>query len=313
MRAFVAIEEMSDPSSITSSPRDGGADSKPQNQGLFGLLKGLFRAKPEDRLRESLEELMDAEGPDAGSIAAQERAMIQNILSLEERTAADVMVPRADIVAIEETATLEEFLSVFSRQQHSRIPVYRESLDDVLGFVHIKDVLSAMAQHRRPLIKDFIREVLVVAPSMSVIDLLVEMRRNRRQLALIVDEYGGIDGLVTVEDLVEAIVGEIDDEHTPVKPAQIVPKADGTLVADARAYVETFEDLVGPILTAEERDAADTLGGLIYTLAGRVPERGETITHSSGVEFEVLEADPRRVRRLKVRNLPLESQNLTAG
>jgi CBS domain containing-hemolysin-like protein len=280
---------------------------------LFGLLKGLFRAKPEDRLRESLEELMDAEGPDAGSIAAQERAMIQNILALEERTAADVMVPRADIVAIEEGATLEEFLALFSTKQHSRIPVFRESLDDVLGFVHIKDVLSAMANHRRPAIKEFIREALVVAPSMSVIDLLVEMRRNRRQLALIVDEYGGIDGLVTVEDLVEAIVGEIDDEHTPVRAAEIVPKADGTLVADARAYVETFEDLVGPILLPEERDAADTLGGLIYTLAGRVPARGETITHSSGVEFEVLEADPRRVRRLKVRNLPLETQNATAG
>lgn len=311
MRADGAIEEMSDPSGIMSSPREGGADLKPPHQGLFGLLKGLFRAKPEDRLRESLEELIESESSDEGSIAAQERAMIQNILNLEERTAADVMVPRADIIAIEESATLDDLLALFNTRQHSRIPVYRETLDDVLGFIHIKDVLKAIAQNRRPALKELIRETIVVAPSMSVLDLLVEMRRNRRQLALIVDEYGGIDGLVTVEDLVEAIVGEIDDEHTPVTTAEIVEKSDGTLVADARAYVERFEELVGPILTAEERDAADTLGGLIYTLAGRVPERGETITHSSGVEFEVLEADPRRVRRLKVRNLPSEHQTAT--
>jgi CBS domain containing-hemolysin-like protein len=294
-----------------SSPRDGGADSKPTNQGLLGLLKGLFRAKPEDRLRESLEELIESESSEKGSIAAQERAMIQNILNLEQRTAADVMVPRADIVAIEQGASLDDLLALFSRRPHSRIPVYRETLDDVAGFIHIKDVLAALAQNRRPTLAELVRDAMVVAPSMSVIDLLVDMRRNRRQLAVIVDEYGGIDGLVTVEDLVEAVVGEIDDEHTPVKPAQIVEKPDGTLLADARAYVENFEELVGPILTPEERDAADTLGGLVYTLAGRVPERGETITHSSGVEFEVLEADPRRVRRLKVRNLPSDLQSAT--
>ncbi len=280
--------------------------------GLWQWLRGLFRARNGDALRETIEEIIeeigeteveDAEGP---PISNDERIMLANILKQRHSTAYDVMVPRADIVSVDAETDLDELLDVMSKAGHSRLPVYRGTLDDVLGLVHIKDVLPCAAAPENFDLPAIMRKVLIIAPSMRVLDLLLEMRLSRTHMALVVDEFGGIDGLITIEDLVEEIIGEIEDEHDVVDGPKLVFRADGSLIADARAMVEEFEELVGPVLSDEEREEdIDTLGGLVFSLAGRVPTRGELLVHEpSGVSFEVLQADPRRIKRLRVRNLP---------
>ncbi len=216
------------------------------------------------------------------------------------------MVPRADIVAVEIATPIDEVIRIMSNAGHSRIPVYRETLDEVTGIIHIKDILNYVKNERPFKVSDIMRRVLIAAPSMRVLDLMLEMRLSRVHMALVVDEFGGIDGLVTIEDLVEEIVGEIEDEHDVSEAPRLDLRPDGTLVADARATIEEFEELIGPVLSEEERDEdIDTLGGLLFSLAGRVPTRGELVEHpESGISFEVLEADPRRVKRLRLRNLP---------
>jgi CBS domain containing-hemolysin-like protein len=184
---------------------------------------------------------------------------------------------------------------------HSRLPVYRETLDDVLGMIHIKDVFANIASGRAQPIRELLRKVLFVSPAMHAMDLLLEMRAGRIHMALVVDEFGGIDGLVTIEDLVEQIVGEIEDEHDEAEGPRLIDRPDGNLLADARATVEELEARVGPVLSAEERADVDTIGGLVVSLIGRVPARGEIVRHPSGLEFEVVEADARRVKRVRVR------------
>jgi CBS domain containing-hemolysin-like protein len=255
-------------------------------------------------VRASLEELIDENGEDATPIDPHEGAIIRNVLGLRDITAYDVMVPRADIVAIEQSASLADLARQMEAVAHSRLPVYRATLDDVIGMVHIKDVLGHLNRGEDVPLADLVREVLFVAPSSRALDLLQEMRMTRRHLALVVDEYGGIDGLITIEDLIEEIIGEISDEHDVDEGPKLDEKPDGTIVADARATVEEFEALVGPVLTHEERDEIDTLGGLVFSLAGRVATRGEVIRHPSGWDFEVLDADPRRLRTLRVRRRP---------
>ena len=271
--------------------------------------------KREEALRDALEEIIEeaeAEGeggPDDEPITAGERGLLRNIIRLRDVPASDVMVPRADITAVPEDIGYEELLREFSAHGHSRLPVYRESLDDVNGFVHIKDLLTARGGSGLDLpafdLKASLRQILFVAPSMRVLDLLLQMRLSRQHLALVVDEFGGIDGLITIEDLVEQIVGEIEDEHDIAVGPKLIPRPDGTLTADGRATIEEFEQRVGPVLTAEEREAdIDTIGGLVVHLADRVPSRGELIVHPSGITFEVRDADPRRVKRVRVRDLP---------
>lgn len=282
-------------------------------RGLWQRLR--HRIKPragEGSLREAIEEIIEeieeSEGEDGepGGIGDHERLLLGNILKLRHLTAYDVMVPRADIVAVEASTTFQELLALFQREGHSRMPVYRDTLDDIVGFVHVKDLLAYVGDQAAFRLAAVKREVLIVAPSMLALDLLLEMRRSRRHMALVVDEYGGIDGLVTIEDLVEQIVGEIEDEHDLESAALLQTRADGSIVADARVPLEQFETLVGPILSDEEReDDLDTLGGLVVSLAGRVPARGELFKHPhSGMTLEVVDADPRRLRRLRVRNLP---------
>jgi magnesium and cobalt transporter len=185
---------------------------------------------------------------------------------------------------------------------HSRLPVYREQLDDVIGMVHIKDVFAYVGRPEAFSLEAVLRKPLMVAPQMPVLDLLLQMRMQRIHLALVVDEYGGIDGLVTIEDLVETITGDIADEHDDVEAPMFTERPDGALDLNARLSIEDFEEKVGPVLTEDEREAdIDTVGGLVFTLAGRVPSRGEVISHPSGIEFRVLDADARRLRRLRVR------------
>jgi len=278
-------------------------------QGLRNWLRSLRRGRNgEASLRDAIEELIEeSEGePDAALIGRDESSLLLNILKLGDLTAYDIMVPRADIVAVPVDIALPELVRALVSQGHSRLPVFRETLDDVVGMVHIKDVLACFAGDREYALSGIAREVLFVAPSMRALDLLLQMRLSRVHMALVVDEFGGIDGLVTIEDVVEQIVGEIEDEHDVAEAPKLTPRPDGTLVADARTTIEEFEAKVGPVLTAEEREQdIDTLAGLVVSLTGRLPSRGELISHPSGLAFEVLDADPRRVKRLRVRNLPV--------
>jgi len=284
-------------------------------KGILGLRNG------DSHLRETIEEIIDEieeqeTGEDASvPIGSHERVLLSNILKLRHLTTYDVMVPRADIVAVDSSTPIEDVVATVSSAGHSRLPVYRDTLDEVIGLVHIKDVLELLKQDKDCELVDIVRRVLIIAPSMAVLDLLLEMRLSRVHMALVVDEFGGIDGLITIEDLVEEIVGEIEDEHDVTEQSKLELSADGTMMADARATIEEFEELVGPVLSDEEREEdIDTLGGLLFELAGRVPTRGELVEHAaSGISFEVLEADPRRVKRLRLRNLPTVVRARTAA
>lgn len=256
-------------------------------------------------LRGTLEELIEQEETGELPASSDELTLLRNILNLHGLTVYDIMVPRADIVAVDIDISLSELVRIMSEEAHSRIPVYRGTLDDIAGMVHIKDVLACWNNEQKVKLDEIVRSVLFVAPSMPILELLLQMRVSRVHLALVVDEFGGIDGMVTIEDLVEEIVGEIEDEHDDDDTPRIIESGDGTLVADARVPIKDFEDRLGEILTDQERDEdIDTLGGLVFFLAGRVPVRGEVVRHGSGVEFEVLDADPRRIRRLRVCKLP---------
>jgi CBS domain containing-hemolysin-like protein len=276
-----------------------------------------------------------AEAP-GESAKAEARSMMVNLLEFASMRVDDVMVPRVDIVAIEESASLHALMQRFAEASHSRLPVYRETLDDLIGMVHIKDLLSLMikssAQKRRRkpakseqetssppdklslrsadlsrTVKQagIVRELLFVPPSMPVSDLLVKMQATHLHMAIVVDEYGGTDGLVTIEDLVEVIVGDIADEHDTGEERLIRDLGKGVYVADARVPIEEVETLLGrPLLPEEQQEEADTLGGLIFAMLGRVPVRGELVRHPSGVEFEVAESDPRRVKKIRIHAPP---------
>lgn len=271
---------------------------------MIRRLRGLF-AKREESLRDRVEELIeapDALGPDGRTLDPHERALLSNVLKLRGATAYDVMLPRTDIIALPADLTLDQAVAAVQREGHSRYPVYQGQLDDVLGMVHIKDIFAAVGRQAPFSLRGILRKPLLVVPSVPVLDLLLRMREARIHMALVVDEYGGIDGLITIEDLVETIVGDISDEHDEVDAPMITERGEGVLEMDARTEIETFEARMGPVLTDEERGAdIDTVGGLVLTLAGRVPARGEIFSHSSGLEFRVLDADARRIRRLRVR------------
>jgi magnesium and cobalt transporter len=287
---------------------------------LTRLRQLLGRRQPEPSLRESIAELVQ-EAADAQPVAGeqpeldrQERALIANILHLRETTADDVMLPRADIVAMRVDVTLDEAMELIRAHGHSRLPVYREQLDDIVGMVHIKDLFAYVGRPEAFKLESILRRPLMVAPQMPVLDLLLQMRQQRIHMSLVVDEYGGIDGLVTIEDLVETIVGDISDEHDEVQAAMVVERADGAIDVNARLPVEEFESRMGPVLSEDERDAdIHTIGGLVFTLAGRVPAKGEVISHPSGIEFRVLDADPRRIRRLRVRRPPEQTTEQSAA
>ena len=271
---------------------------------LTDRLRSMFRLRADTDLRETIEELIAESSAAPAEFDARERELLRNIFKLREISAHDVMVPRADIVAVAYDTSLADLVKKMAKESHSRLPVFRESLDDIIGLIHIKDILQFWGVERPFKIEDVLRRVLFVAPSMRVLDLLLEMRKTRVHMALVVDEYGGIDGLVTVEDVVEEIVGEIDDEHDVDGGPNLIPEPSGAFLADARLPLDEFEAKFGPVLTPEEREAnLNTLGGLVVSWAGRVPGRGEVVSHPGGLEFEVLDADPRRVKRVRVRRI----------
>jgi magnesium and cobalt transporter len=283
---------------------------------LTERLRAMFRPRNGDTdLRDAIEELIEETADQQTELDPGERDLLRNIMKLREISAHDVMVPRADIVAIPHDITLPNLVAKMAKDAHSRLPVYRESLDDIIGFVHIKDVLPFWGAEKPFKLEDILRRVLFIAPSMRALDLLLQMRAARVHMALVIDEYGGIDGLVTIEDVVEEIVGEIDDEHDVDEGPKLIREGEGVFVADGRLPLEDFEEAFGEVLTQEEREAdLNTLGGFVVSLAGRVPGRGEIIAHPSGVEFEILDADPRRLKRLRIRRTapkPIEGEEAT--
>ena len=233
----------------------------------------------------------------------QEGLLLKNMLGLRDITAEKVMVPRADIVSVDITEGFESVIKQISNAAHSRVPAHEGIMDTVRGMLHIKDLMRHSLNTQRPNLNNLLRPVLFIAPSIRLLDLLHEMRLKRQHLALVIDEFGGIDGLITIEDLVEEIVGEIEDEHDETKDLRFDINDDGTAIADARLETEKLEMLVGPLLSSNEREEVETLGGLLFALSGRVPVRGEVIRHSNGLEFEILESDPRRIMLIKINGL----------
>jgi CBS domain containing-hemolysin-like protein len=301
---MTASEPPSSDGQIPDHPAKNGTGSLARLRTLLRLLRRPRGPRAAEEARDAL--IAAAELDSETPITPQERFLIGNILSVHERTAGDVMVPRVDIIALDVEQPFAEVVKCMVENGHSRVPVYRESLDDVIGFVHVKDVLAPVADRRPAKLARLLRKVLFVTPSLPILDLLVQMRQARTHIAMVVDEFGGIDGLVTIEDLIEEIVGEIEDEHDVAEPPALTERPDGTVVADARMPIDAIEEQYDTRLRPVGADeSVDTLGGLVFTLAGRVPKRGEIIAHPDGLEFEVLDADPRRVKRLRVRGLPV--------
>jgi len=277
------------------------SDDPPTAGGIREWLRRVFGLRNGSDLLGTIEELIEQEETGQLPASNDELMLVRNILNLHGLTVYDIMVPRADIVAVDIDISLADLVGIMSEEAHSRIPVYRGTLDDIAGMVHIKDVLAYWNREQKVSLSEIVRPVLFVAPSMPILELLLQMRVRRVHLALVVDEFGGVDGMVTIEDLVEEIVGEIEDEHDDDPTPRMTHRTDGTYEADARVPIKEFEDRLGEFLSEQERqEDIDTLGGLVFFLAGRVPVRGEVIRHDSGFEFEVLDADPRRIRRLRI-------------
>lgn len=276
---------------------------------LHRLAHLIHRPHGTNGIRESLEEVIEESERQSPDLSPQERRMLANLLKFGELRVGDVMVPRADIVAVEERTSIRELIESLRKEQHSRLPIYRETLDDPIGLVHIKDLLSLVeigddGAIRWPdvPISRIRRNLLFVPPSMPALDLLLQMQTTHMHLALVIDEYGGTDGLVSIEDLVEEIVGDIDDEHDVAEAPRLKELSEGGWEADARLDLDDFREQTGLYLKPDTGDEnVETLGGLIVAVLGRLPQRGEIIPHPSGLEFEVLEADPRRVKRLRLR------------
>lgn len=279
-------------------------------EGLLRRLRELATGESNNgSLRETLEDLLEEEEAGGGieQFTADERELLLNALSFGELRVDDVMVPRADICAIEIGASLAEIVAAMRAAGHSRLLVFRGTLDDVVGLVHIKDLLPFWGDGEGFQLAKVMRPVPVVPPSMRVLDLLLEMRKSHAHMAAVVDEFGGTDGLATVEDLVVELLGELHDEHRGEEPAQLVRRADGKVEADARVDIDDLEELLDcQLLTEDERDEVDTLGGLIVTMADRIPDVGDELRHPAGFVFHVLDADPRRIKRVLIEIVPMD-------
>jgi CBS domain containing-hemolysin-like protein len=295
-------------------PDDQGSSNRSEEDssrsGIWaGIRTLIFGGSNEPSLREQIEDVIDEaeeEGQErrgsniVGDLSPIERKMLRNLLHFGEQTVDDVAVPRADIIAIPESASFDEIVAQFAEAGHSRLPVYRENLDEVIGMIHVKDVFAVLAEGRPPPpLLDLIRQPLYVPQSMGVLDLLAEMRAKRTHLAIVIDEYSGTEGLLTIEDLVEEIVGEIEDEHDDEPVLMFTRGADDCWDADARAELDDVGEAIDPRLAEVDEDV-DTLGGLAAVLAGHVPEVGEILLHASGWRIEVTEADERRVHRVRL-------------
>jgi CBS domain containing-hemolysin-like protein len=299
---------------------DSSRSSASDDRGLLDRIKIMFGLKQPATLRDEIEgALADDAAEDAPDFSPEERAMLKNILGLREQHVSDAMVQRPDIIAVAGETPLAELLIKFEEAGHSRLPVYGETIDDLKGMVHIKDVVSYLTKRSRTrsatkgldlgkpdltvslLDADLVRETLYVPPSMPASDLLAKMQANHIHMALVIDEHGGTDGLVTIENLVEMVVGDIEDEHDQIEGPMIRAGRDDTLIAMGRAPIEELAEKMPDMDLTGLDDEVDTISGLLVTLAGRVPVRGEILAGPANLDFEVLDADPRRVKRVRIR------------
>ena len=283
---------------------------------LWQGLKTLLGVRPAPTAREQLEDFLDGDGDlpgtgggetSADDLSATEREMLKNLLHFGELTADDAAVPRSDIIAIAETASFDDLVAAFVEAGHSRLPVYRETLDDIIGMIHVKDVFAILAgaADRPTEIAALMRQPRYVPQSMRALELLADMRASRTHLAIVLDEYSGTDGLVTIEDLMEEIVGDIEDEHDDEPEELVIASGDGIWDVDARVELEDLADQLDARLEDVDEDV-DTIGGLAVVLAGQVPAVGDILTHSSGWRIEVVEADERRVAKVRLHR-PVEA------
>ena len=254
-------------------------------------------------LRKSIEIVLDTAKKGSENISKQERLMLLNILKIGEIRSMDIMIPRADIVSIEVSDTFEKVLEVFKKETHSRVPVYEKNLDNIIGMIHIKDLVKYQGQENieSGFLRKIKRDILEMPPSMPVLDLLMKMQLTRLHMGIVIDEYGGTDGLVTIEDVIEEITGEIEDEHDEQNTPMLIKITPNSFEASARVEIKEFEKISKINLLEDlDNDDIDTLGGLIFSITGRVPQRGEIIKHKSGLIFEINDADPRKIKSLKI-------------
>ena len=252
-------------------------------------------------LKEDLETVLDNKSNNIDGISKQERIMLMNILKIDEILARDIMIPRAEIIAVEESITFDEAIKIFVEGAHSRIPIYHEQLDNITGMLHIKDLVKYQTENdiKSNFIDSIKKDILHIPPSMPALDLLIKMQLTRLHMGVVIDEYGGVDGLITIEDVIEEITGEIEDEHDDKDISMFIKLGPNTFEANARLSIEELERISQIQLTKDDDDT-DTIGGLVATVAGRVPQRGEIIKHDSGIVFTILDADPRRIKTIKI-------------
>jgi CBS domain containing-hemolysin-like protein len=326
------------------SPDGQPADSAGQQSDFVGRVRAAllsaFGVRQNGSARADIEDAIAADEAAGATLSPDERAMLRAILKLGDMRVEDVMMPRADIEAIDIESTLSEVIAIYRESGHSRLPVYRETLDEPVGMVHIRDLMAWLAERalkqtdKEAPSFDFasvdlgisldesklVRPLIFVPPSMPARTLLKRMQASRMQMALVIDEYGGTDGLVSLEDLVELIVGEIEDEHDLDEDPVVLRVADGIYIADARAELDDAAKVIGPgFQVGEKSDDIDTIGGLVFAATGRIPPKGEVVEAVNGFDFEVLEADPRRIKRVKIRDrsrakpAPQRSARIAAG
>jgi len=264
------------------------------------ISKLLF--KDQSNLRESIQDAIEesSQNGDSGfDLSKKERAILENILTINKLKALDIMIPRAEIICAPHTASFDDLITIIKQESHSRIPIYRKDLDDVLGMVHIKDLIQLNSQEAKNNLnlKNIIKNVLFVPPSMPVLNILLKMQSTKLHMALVIDEHGGTDGLVTIEDLVEEIVGEIQDEHDQEEVVEFKKINDNTFIADAKMELGEFEKKTNINFNV---DNIDTLGGYVFSIVNRVPQKGEVIKSNPPYIFEIIDADPRKIKVLKI-------------
>ena len=256
-----------------------------------------------DSLKKNIESVLDTDEKGSENISKQERSMLLNILKIGEIRSMDIMIPRADIGAVEVDDSFEKVLEVFMKEAHSRVPVYEKNLDNIIGMIHIKDIVKYQSKNQieSRFLRKIKREVIEIPPSMPVLDLLMKMQLTRLHMGIVIDEYGGTDGLVTIEDVIEEIIGEIEDEHDEQNMPMLIKTTPNSYEASARVEIKEFEKLSKINISSDlDNDDIDTLGGLVSMIAGRIPHRGEIIKHDSGIIFEINAADPKKIKSLKI-------------
>ena len=269
------------------------------------LIKKFFFKKntENNNLKQSLETVLDSDLKDAEGISKHERLMLLNILKIDGIRSSDIMIPRADIGAVELNDSFEKVLEVFIKEAHSRVPMYEKNLDNIIGMIHIKDLVNYQNQKKTEtnFLQNLKREILEIPPSMPVLDLLLKMQLTRLHMGIVIDEYGCTDGLVTIEDVIEEITGEIEDEHDEKNLPMLIKSSLNTFEASARIEIDELQKVTNvEFLNSYDNEDVDTLGGLIFSITGRVPQRGEIINHISGTTFEIKDADPMKIKSVKV-------------